>query len=300
MAEPEHDELPTRRRVRGSAEAGDEMKGRQTAATAGERAPVSRSPSVDKALSVLELLSEEPAGLRMIDVARALGMPKSSTYLILESLQARGYVDRDLAGAYRLGLKLFELANRLLSQLDIRQVARPHLEDLSDRTGLTTHLGILDGQDVVYVDKVDGDGFVKFDTYVGKRATVNLTALGKAMIADLPEERVDSILNATFRRGAGRSPTRPFELKEQLAGFRRSGYAIEDEEDVPGVYCVAAPIRAADAEVVAAIGVIGLKRDLPSGGFEGLGADLVAAAARVSALLGYHDQPRSRRQVADG
>ncbi len=246
-----------------------------------------RSPSIDKALGILELLSDRPNGLRMVDIARELGMAKSSAHLTLEVLRARGYVIRDEAGCHRLGLKLFELGARVLQALDVRQVARPHLEALSRRTGLTTHLAKLDGHQVVYLDRVDGHGLVRFDTYVGKRAPVNLTAVGKAIVAYLPESQLDEILRVDFRRGTERSPSLPYDFKVQLREFRELGYMVEDEEEVPGIYCVAAPVHQAGGSVVASIGVIGLKSDLSAGGLERIGAELRAVAVEISAHLGY-------------
>jgi DNA-binding IclR family transcriptional regulator len=246
----------------------------------------SRSPAIDRALRVMELLSEAPAGMRMIDISRRLGLPKSSTFLVIEALRARGYLERDAGGAYRLGLRLFLVAHRMLSQLDVRQVARPHLEALSQRSGLTSHLGALDADEVVYLDRVDGRGFVRFDTYVGKRATVGLTAVGRAIAAFLPEARLDGILRATFRAGTERAPTLPFQLKEKLRSFREQGYAVEDEEDVPGVYCVAAAIHDARGDVVASVGVIGLKSELKDG-FDALGREVRSSADDISAQLGH-------------
>jgi DNA-binding IclR family transcriptional regulator len=246
-----------------------------------------RSPSIDKALGIIELLSLRPQGLRMVDIARELGLPKSSTHMTLEVLRARGYVSRDDAGCHRLGLKLFEIGARVLQSLDLRQVARPHLEALSARTGLTSHLAVLDGQEVVYLDRVDGHGLVRFDTYVGKRASVNLTAVGKAIVAYLPEARLDEILRANFRRGTERAPALAFDFKNQLREFRQLGYMIDDEEEVPGVYCVAAPLHEVTGSVAGSVGVIGLRSDLPAAGYAHVGAEVRQTAAQISAHLGY-------------
>jgi IclR family acetate operon transcriptional repressor len=246
-----------------------------------------RSPAIDKALSILELLSDHPQGLRMMDIARELALPKSSTHMTLEVLRARGYVVRDDNGSNRLGLKLFEIGARVLQALDFRQVARPHLEALSLRTGLTSHLAVLDGHQVVYLDRVDGHGLVRFDTYVGKRAPVNLTAVGKAIVAYLPEAQLDEILRVDFRRGTERAPALPIDFKAQLRGYLDLGYMIEDEEEVPGIYCVAAPIHDATGGVVGSIGVIGLKSDLTAGGVARIGEQARETAARISGELGH-------------
>jgi DNA-binding IclR family transcriptional regulator len=247
-----------------------------------------RSPAIDKALSILELLSHHPYGLRMVDIARELALPKSSTHMTLEVLRTRGYVIRDDTGCHRLGLKLFELGARMLQGLDVRQVVRPHLEALSQRTGLTSHLAALDGNQVVYLDRVDGHGLVRFDTYVGKRAAVNLTAVGKAIVAYMPEAQLDEILRADFRRGRASAPSLPFEFKAQLREFRELGYMVDDEEDVQGIYCVAAPLHDASGKVTWSVGVIGLKSDLPGDSFERIGAEVRATAATISSMLGHH------------
>jgi DNA-binding IclR family transcriptional regulator len=257
-----------------------------------------RSPSIDKALGIIELLSSHPQGLRMVDIARELGLPKSSTHMTLEVLRARGYLNRDDNGCHRLGLKLFEIGARVLQAYDIRQVVHPQLEALSVRTGLTSHLAVLDGHAVVYLDRVDGHGLVRFDTYVGKRASVNLTAVGKAIVAYLPEARQDEILRAEFRRGTERAPALPFDFKMQLREFRALGYMVEDEEDVPGIYCVAAPLRDVSGGVLGSIGVIGLKSDLPAGGLERIGAEVRDTGLAISAQLGFHPTPEIRNGVA--
>lgn len=234
------------------------------------------SRSIDKALSILELLSRSPQGLRMIDISRGLELPKSSTHVALEALRRRGYVERDGAGGYRLGLRLFETANRMLSQMDVRQVARPWLEGLTGQTGLTSHLAALDGADVVYLDRVDGSGFVKFDTYVGKRARLDLTAVGRAIASTFSEERLATVL-----------PAADPELKRQLRTFADLGYAVEDGAEAEGVYCVGAPIRDASGEVRHSISVIGLRRDLGDQGFDALGVRVREAARHVSEGMGY-------------
>jgi DNA-binding IclR family transcriptional regulator len=262
--------------------------------------PRSLSPAIDRALGVLEFISQQSRGQRMIDVARALKLPRSSTHVTLEALRGRGYLDRDEEGLYRLGLKVFEISNRFLRGLDLRQVARPHLEELSNRTGLTSNLAVLDGNDVVYIDSVEGRGFVKFDTHVGKRATLNLTAVGKAIALYLPESRLDGILQETFRPGVNSAPRLPFEFKDRLQQFRDRGYAVEDEEDVPGIYCVAAPVRDASIRVVGSIGVVGIKRDLTAGSVDSLGEAVRETADGVSRALGFHHDDDGVEPEASG
>lgn len=234
------------------------------------------SRSADNVLSIVELLSDEPAGVRMIEISRRLELPKSSTHLALKVLERRGYVERDPSGAYRLGLRLFETANRMLSRLDVRAVARPRLEELTRRTGLTSHLAALDGRHVVYIDRVDASAFVKFDTYIGKRAPLDMTAVGRALLSAMPEERLATVL-----------PDLDAGLRAELTRFRDQGYSVENGEEVDGVYCVGAPIHPGAGLVRFSISVIGLSHELRADGFERLGAEVRDAARRISEGLGH-------------
>src|SRR5262245_49572914 len=107
-------------------------------------------PNVDRAFTLLELLSAAPRGLRFADVCERMSLAKSSAYVLLESLEAKGYVEKMADNRYRATLRLFQIGSQVLSQLDIRSVALPHMSELRDKTGFPVHLAMLDGPDVVY------------------------------------------------------------------------------------------------------------------------------------------------------
>ena len=149
----------------------------------------SPSIAVERALAMLETIAQSSAGLTNSELSRRLGVPKSSASYILRVLERRGYLQRDAdSGAYRLGLKLLSLSHRLEVGQDIRGVALPIMRHLVERVPSTCHLAILDRGEAVYIERVEAPGFIKMDTWVGRRMQVNSTSVGKALVAWLPED----------------------------------------------------------------------------------------------------------------
>ncbi len=244
------------------------------------------SPAVEKAFAVLELISHHPGGLRMIDIVEQLELPKTSTFVLLRSLERMGYLAADSDNHYRLTLRLFELGMRAMSQVDIISVARPHLERLVDETGLTAHLAALEGGDAVYLARVEAPGLVRFDTFVGKRAPAHLTAVGKAILAYLTSEELEALLPALdLSAGTARAMHSKEDLRRRLTEVREAGYAIEDGEEVEGVRCVAAPIRGDGGRVVASVGVIQLQSQLGDERLPVVAAELMRTAESIAQVV---------------
>src|SRR6202162_6710889 len=187
--------------------------------------------AVERALAMLEAVAQATDGLSNAEISRNLNIPKSSASYILRTLEIQGYVARDAeTGKYRVGLKILSLSRGALGGLDVRGVALPIMRHLTYQTGLTCHLAVLDGPDAVYIEKVEPEGFIRMDTWVGRRMRVHATSVGKALVAHIVEDRLEQILR---KSGMGkRTPktitTMPRLLKE-LAKVRAQGYAVEDE-----------------------------------------------------------------------
>jgi DNA-binding IclR family transcriptional regulator len=238
------------------------------------------TPAVERALGVIELLASRSEPLGVSVIARELEMPKSSCFNILATLQATGYIVRHDDQTWGLTLKVYFIGTRVGQSLDILGIARPVLERLAAETQLTTHLGLRDDSGVVYADKTEPPGFVKFETYPGKRASLHLTALGRAVAACLPEaERERLFAGYRFEGGTEAAATTKAEFERRLTETTVRGYAFENEEETPGVSCVAAPVFAHDGKVAAAIGVTGLSSQLSPGSVTEV-ADAVTASAR--------------------
>jgi len=244
-------------------------------------------PSLDKALCILELLTQSRAGLTLPDLVEQSGLAKSSVHYLLVTLERRGYVHRDgRAGRYLLGTKLFGLANSALRGLALRQKTAPLLAVLRLKTGLTVHMGILEGSETVLISKHEGHTSRPLATWLGKRMEMHCTGLGKALLACLPEIQVEAIMRT---HGLGRHNENTIctskRLHEEMERIARLGYAVDDEEDELGMRCVGVPVFDADGRPAAAISVAGTTSEITADNIVSLVADLKRTAARITATV---------------
>ncbi len=247
---------------------------------------------------MLETVAQEPEGLSNADISRKLKIPKSSASYILRTLESQGYLNRDgETGRYRVGLKVLSLSRGALTGLDVREVAAPVMRHLMERTSLTCHLAILDGPDAVYIEKVEPQGFIKMDTWVGRRMKVHATSVGKSLAAHIPQERLEKILRerGMEKRTPKTITTWPRLLKE-LEKVRAQGFAVDDEENNLGARCVGAPIFGQDGAVEASIGLSGTINQVNSHTMPRIVEALKDAARHISMGMGYRGP---RRMSAD-
>lgn len=228
-----------------------------------ERAP---SPAVDRALTVLETLVHAEDPLTLTALAKAAKIPLATCASIAYTLEQRGYAVRRVVGRshfWRPTLRLYSLAAELVRREDVPSIAQSELQALADRLGMPAHLGILEGASVVYVAKAATPGFIQFDTYRGKVAPFDLTALGRAIAAFLPEDELAFLLDR-LTPGAGPKARRPDPdaFLATLKVVRDAGYAVEDEEEQADIACVAAPFFDAEGHVAGAVGITGFAREL--------------------------------------
>src|SRR6267142_1457880 len=255
-----------------------------------KKTPKSREQvtSVERALSILELLASKHQGLSTSAISRSAHVPKSSTSYLLRTLVARGYVRRDAeTGNHTLGVRVLSLGGQAMQGMALREVAISHLRGIVERTRLGAHLAILDHGDAVYIERIESPGFIKMDIWVGKRVAPQLTAIGKALICHLDPQVVQEI-TARHRVAPASSKTilKLPRLLEELALTRQRGYAVDDEEHAVGVRCVAAPVFAASGEVVAALGASGTVSQLNDDHLAAVGNIIRTAALKLSGQLG--------------
>jgi IclR family acetate operon transcriptional repressor len=249
-----------------------------------------RSKSVERVMQILELLVTTNDGLTLTALSNQTGIPLATCGVIMETLESIGYASRDVVGRkhlWRPTLSINRLGAQVIAHLDVPAVAQRHLDELVARTQMPAHLGVLDGQQLVYVAKVSAPGFFQFDTYVGKASPFNLTALGRAIAAHLPDDRLSPML-ADLPVGAGPKGAlgSADALVEELRKVRKVGYAVEDEVEIANVACIAAPIFDARGGVVASIGVTWFARELKGARRIAVIDDVVAAAGLTSKDLG--------------
>ena len=240
-------------------------------------------------MSILELLSVTQNGLTLPELSRRLGLPKSSTYCLLVTLERRGYLHRNnRTHRYMFGLKLFSLANMALSGIEIRENAANFLQSLMQRSRLTVHMALIEGDEAVLIEKVEPPGLVRLATWVGKRLDLHCSAVGKCLLAYLPEgEFLRLVRDRGLPRNNENTITSIRRLKQQMTQIRQAGYAIEDEEGEIGCRCVGAPVFDHSGNVVAAISVAGTTAQVRSEDLTYFGQLVRQTASDISEALGF-------------
>jgi DNA-binding IclR family transcriptional regulator len=254
--------------------------------------------TIEKAFLILDILGQSPQGMSIRDLSDRMRLPKGTTHRLLSSLSYFDYVRQDSKTRnYFLGFKLVELGNLLLSQLDLRKEAEPFLRELAERTRETVHLVILDKDEIVYLDKLEMDhttSGLRMASRVGSRNPAHSCAVGKILLADLPEETLAQIVQEKgLLKKTGNTITDFNQLKDHLKLIRKQGYAVDDEENERGIRCVGAPVLNAAGRVVAAISISGpafkITKKLVQ---ETLKKEVMEAALRVSQKLGFREGKR--------
>jgi len=251
-------------------------------------------PSVSRALNILELLAHSQRGLTLSDISRRLGLPKSSTHVLIRTLEGAGYLKSSkISGRFCFGLKLVSLSNMALENLDLREQARPFLQDLMVRTGLTVHLAILEGAEAVIIEKVEAPGMLRLATWVGKRLDANSSGVGKALLAFGGEENPSQRFSRPMARYNKNTISSPERLARELRKVRELGYSFEDEEGEIGFRCIGAPIFDSGNRAIAAISIAGTTSQIPNDRLARF-ADLVkCTAGHISARLGNSSEVES-------
>ncbi|MFZ7102390.1 MAG: IclR family transcriptional regulator [Peptococcaceae bacterium] len=207
--------------------------------------------SVDRALSILHTFRVQDE-LGVTEISKLIGLNKSTTYGLLSTLYENGYVDKRTNGKYCLGLKLLEMGQYVQNRLDVRQIARPLLEELCEKYDETIHLVIFNRGDAYYVDKVESVRSIVNITQVGKKVAFHASSVGKALLAYMTQEQQEAELALPLKRYTPYTITDPDKLREHIKRVKEDGYALDLEEIELGVRCIGAPIRNYTGEVIGA------------------------------------------------
>jgi len=259
----------------------------------GRTRPSNLVQTLERASFILDILGQSPQGISIKDLSEKMLLPKGTTHRLLSSLSYFGYVRQDRnTKNYFLGFKLVELGNMLLGQLDLRKEAEPFLRNLAQRTKETVHLVILDGNEIVYLDKLETEphaGGLRMASRVGSRNPAHSCAVGKALMAYLPEEALARMVEEKgLSRRTGNTITDFNQLKDHMRLVRKQGYAVDDEENERGIRCVGAPVFDEAGKVVAAISVSGPAfRVTKKSVQENLKKEVMETALRISQRLGF-------------
>jgi DNA-binding IclR family transcriptional regulator len=211
--------------------------------------------SADRVMAVLDLVAERGA-LPFSEISEALALPKSSAHSLLRTMEARGYLSIDEERRYRLGSRIWELAQAFHEVDDLRTLMKPLMDEVVERTGETVQLASLDGISAVYLALSESPHPVKLTSRAGVRLPAYTSAIGKSLLASLdPEEAARRLEGAELTRLTDHTIVSMPALLTELERTRERGYGVDDEEFAIGLRCIAVPIRDLDGEVVAAISV---------------------------------------------
>jgi IclR family transcriptional regulator, pca regulon regulatory protein len=251
------------------------------------------SQSLERGLAILGCFTPERPVLGIADIADDLGMSRSTTHRYVITLVALGYLEQGASRKYRLGLRVTDLGMSALNSTGLREHSHPYLEELRQRTSYTVNLAVLDGSDILYVDRARsfrrGQSKIDLDLHPGSRLPAYCTSMGKLLLANLPDDQQRDLFGSMkLTKRAPNTITSKKALRDELEEVLDAGFAVNDEELAPDLHSISAPVRNEAREVVAAVNMaahssmISLEELV-----DALGPHLVSTADRISARLGY-------------
>jgi IclR family pca regulon transcriptional regulator len=251
------------------------------------------SQSLERGLAILRCFTPERPVLGIADIADDLGMSRSTTHRYVITLAALGYLNQDASRKYRLGLRVTDLGMSALNSTGLREHAHPYLEELRERTSYNASLAILDGPEIVYVDRARsfrrGQSKIDLGLAPGSRLPAYCTAMGKLLLAYLPEsEQRELIAEMKLSKRAPNTITSKEALRNELDEAREEGFAVNDEELAPELHSIAVPVRNEARELVAAASLAAHTSTISLAELvDALSPRLISTADRISARLGY-------------
>ncbi|PRY58240.1 IclR family transcriptional regulator [Knoellia remsis] len=248
---------------------------------------MTRMTALQKAIAVTEALAHER---RLSDIARHTGLPVSTVHRILQELVTAGWAREEEGRTYVLGARLLSLPSRTTGSEDLARLARPQLRRLCEESGRTVHFAMLDGDQLVYVDKLEGTRAYAMRSRIGMTLPLHCTAIGKAVLAQLPDAEVRQVA-----RRAGLPPLTPRTMTDatvllrHLAKVRTRSFAVDDEENEPHTRCVGAAVVNHRGEPIGGVSVSSLAFDVTGAEVEELGSMVARTAAAISTAIGGPD-----------
>jgi IclR family pca regulon transcriptional regulator len=262
-----------------------------TASENGRPRDGSYSQSLERGLAILSAFQSTRPLLGVSDLSRQVGLSRSTTHRYVATLAALGYLQQDLATKrYRLGPRVLDLGFSAINSMELRQISVPHLQKLSDDTGHTVNLAVLDGVDILYIERCrssrQGQRDIDLNLHVGSRLPAYCTSMGKVLLAYLePEELERAVERIQFAQRGPNTLVDRTALLLELERVRADGLAVNNEELAYGLRSIAAPVRAPGGDVVAAIN-LAVHRSMVS--LEDLLANLGAALKQTAGEISRH------------
>ncbi|MDO4544566.1 MAG: IclR family transcriptional regulator [Bacillota bacterium] len=244
--------------------------------------------SIERALDIIEAVAVEQEGLSLTEIAVKVGLHKSTAHRIIATLTKRGYLDKSNENNYRVGLKLIEAVSCYINSLELQTEARPYVAQITANLGLTSHLGVLDGDKVVYIEKMDVVSSVKMYSQIGLRMHAYCSSLGKCLLANYSKEQLDAIMtDCGFIKFTANTIADIDALHVEINKVRKQGWAMDDEEYEIGHRCIGAPIYDYRGDIIAAISASGDKHVLTDDRIEEVSQYVMKVALEISKGMGY-------------
>ena len=245
---------------------------------------------LNKTFSILEILLKHDSAMNMTEISEKLGLYPSTIHRILDTLKYWGYVEQNTnTQKYQLGLKLLELGMAKLHQIDLVREVTPYLKELVKQYNETVHLGVLEEGEVLYLAKEESSQTIRMISYIGKRAPLHCTALGKVLLAYMSEEERKKILEEKeLPRLTKNTITDKGELEKELDKIREQDFALDREENEKDVRCIGAPIRNYKGKVIGAISISSPIFRIDKNVQNNLKEALIKTTNKISKRLGYN------------
>jgi IclR family pca regulon transcriptional regulator len=256
------------------------------------------SQSLERGLAILSSFASDRPLIGVSELSRELELSRSTAHRYVATLAKLGYLQQDPdSKRYRLGPKVLDLGFSAINSMDVREISAPHLRQLSDETGYTVNLAILDGTDVVYIARCrsgrPGQREIDLNLHVGARLPAYCTAMGKAILAFFPDDRLDEIIERIdFAPRGPNTLTDAAAFRDELLKIRELGIAVNDEELAYGLRSIAAPIHSHSGEVLAALNLAVHRTMVSMDELIARYGPVVAQSAHdISAGMGHREAP---------
>ena len=250
------------------------------------------SNTISRLFQVIEFLADSDDWVSMRAMARELHINAASVFRILNALKELGYIRQHPQDSkYQLTLKIAGISAQVLEKVQLRQIAHPFLQHLTSITNEATHLAILDGNEFVYIDKVDNTQAMRMRSMVGQRGRLYSTAVGKSLLAHYPEAELSQILNSlNFQPLTKQTITNQKKFQEHLIRIRQQGYAIDDEENEIGIRCIGSPIYDHSGRLAGALSISGWTITMTRERMPQLAQELLQTCQKISYELGFRGE----------
>lgn len=220
---------------------------------------MSNVQSLERALILLNTLSEYPDGIQIARLSEKVGLSKSTIHRLLSTLLNMNYVTKvEETDKYKLGYQVVYLSRNMINNLDIINISKTHLEHLSNNVNETVHLCIEDNGEVLYVDKIESNQTIRMFSRIGHRSPMYCTGVGKILLSGMSEDKYNRIAqNTTYTAKTAKTIQSKIELDREIELVKKRGYALDNIENEEGIRCIAAPIRDSQGRIIASFSISG-------------------------------------------